>query len=70
MSRSEQIQPDVHHGVVHVSETGLLQQLDTLNSSKLTAFEATFSEKQKKINNAHLAKIEGIASKDSLSVQA
>ena len=66
MSQSEQqIQPDVHHGAVHVSEGGLLQQLDTLISSKLTAFEATFSEKQKEMNNAHLAKIEGIASKDS-----
>ena len=66
MSQSEQqIQPDVHHGAMHVSEGGLLQQLDTLTSSKLTAFEATFSEKQKEMNNAHLAKIEGIASKDS-----
>ena len=37
----------------------------TLISSKLTAFEATFSEKQKEMNNAHLAKIEGIGSKDS-----
>ena len=71
MSQSEQqIQPDVHHGAVHVSEGGLLQQLDTLISSKLTAFEATFSEKQKEMNNAHLAKIEGNSLQGLLSVQA